>query len=234
MKVLKNISLFIIYPVTFIMIGFLVGITGMRYFYPGSFISTEEEMLPQSETYDMTGAESVEYTEENVDISEEENEAEPEEDKEAAAMPQRLNAGTSYVLEETDLRTDTVVETTWKLPSMYIGMDREQFVEAMEIYEASPPLDQLQRGFVSLEVLSFSPQKVVVQMNYEYAEPVKSYYLKVENNYVSVYLDDMITLYMDTDICLKDLPEELQQEIIGMMYVPDEESLFGFLENYSS
>ena len=58
--------------------------------------------------------------------------------------------------------------------------------------------------------------------------------MTVEDNYVVVYLEDKQTVYMDTDILLKDLPEELQFEIIQMMYIPDEETLFNFLENYSS
>lgn len=234
MKVLKNISLFVIYPVTLVLIGFLCGITGMRYFYPGSFDRAEERSFSQVDTYTPTDTGSAVAAEEDESVHITGSHEEPEEDREVSVMPQRLNASTSYVLEETDLRNDSVVETVWKLPAKYIGMDREQFVEAMELYEASPPLSEKQRGFVSLQVLTFSPQKVVVQMNYEYEQPVSSYYLKVENNYVTVYHDDMITLYMDTDICLKDLPEELQQEIIQTMFVPDEESLFDFLENYSS
>ena len=53
----------------------------------------------------------------------------------------------------------------WKLPDKYVGMNREQFLEAMELYEAFPPLSEMERGFVSLEVLSFSRKRVVVQMN---------------------------------------------------------------------
>ena len=56
----------------------------------------------------------------------------------------------------------------------------------------------------------------------------------VVDNYVVVYLEDRETVYMDTDILLTELPEELQQEIIQVMFIPDEESLYNFLENYSS
>lgn len=157
-----------------------------------------------------------------------------EDSVQTSIIREKLNADTSYVLEETDMRNDTVVETVWKLPAKYIGMNREEFIEAMEIYEASPPLEELERGFVSLEVLSFSPQKVVVQMNYEYMQPGESFYLMVVDNYVVVYLEDRETVYMDTDILLTELPEELQQEIIQVMFIPDEESLYNFLENYSS
>lgn len=145
-----------------------------------------------------------------------------------------LNADTAYVLEETDLRDQSVVETRWSLPVKYIGMDRQGFLEAMEVYEAAPPLQELERGFVGLEVLSFSEEEVVVQMNYDYVEPSQSFYLMVRNNFIVVCLEDQKTIYMETGILLKDLPEQLQQDIIQIMLIPDEESLYDFLENYSS
>ena len=106
--------------------------------------------------------------------------------------------------------------------------------EAMEEYEAFPPLSEMERGFVSLEVLSFSRDRVVVQMNYRFLAPTSSFYLAVYDNEVVVYLEDKETIYIETEILLEQLPEELQQEIIDMMWMPDEEALYDFLETYSS
>lgn len=150
------------------------------------------------------------------------------------AQGARLNANTAYVLEETDIRNSSVVETTWKLPSMYIGMNREQFLKAMDTYEAFPPLSEQERGFVGLEVLSFSADKVVVRMDYAYIQPSDSFYIVVQDGLLVVYLDDRRTVYMDTNIQLTELPEAVQQEVIDWLYIPDEESLYDFLENYSS
>ncbi len=181
--------------------------------------------------YDVWNPESAQKPE---DVSGEAGPEAEENSQEVAFLGEKLSADTAYVLEETDLRSKSVVETTWKLPARYIGMDREQFLSAMDSYEASPPLSELERGFVSLEVLSFSRDKVVVRMNYEYVQPTASFYLVVENDYVVVYLDDRQTVYMYTDILLTDLPDSIQQDIIHWMYIPDEESLYDFLENYSS
>ncbi len=238
MKGLKYIAVLFIYPVALMVLGFVCGLTCAKVFYPGSFQMVEEKSERSDDWQVITG------TPDRVEelASKEEQTSEPEvnlgpqdtEAQEVATLLPRLTANTSYVLEETDMRNETVVETTWKLPAKYIGMNREQFLEEMEMYEASPPLQELARGFVSLEVLSFSPQKVVVQMNYDLGQPEECFYLMVEDNYVMVYLEDKITLYMDTDISLKDLPEDIQQEIIHVKYVPDEESLYDFLENYTS
>lgn len=60
------------------------------------------------------------------------------------------------------------------------------------------------------------------------------YYLKGKNGYVVVYLSDKKTAYEYTDILLSNLPENLQKEINNGKYIEDTESLYGFLENYSS
>lgn len=249
MKALKYFGMLFVYPVLLLGTGFLGGAAFVSYFYPGGFqMQIKQESIPNTENQTIESSENSNMLEENdisgwqrvsgevtqdtwQDTSDEEVTGGS---AEVLFQEEVLNADTSYVLEETDLRSDSVVETTWKLPAKYIGMNREEFLEAMEIYEASPPLEELERGFVSLEVLSFSTGKVVVQMNYEYVQPGNSFYVTVEDNYVVVYLEDKQTVYMDTDILLKDLPEELQFEIIQMMYIPDEETLFNFLENYSS
>ena len=116
----------------------------------------------------------------------------------------------------------------------YVGMNREQFLQAMEVYEAFPPLSELERGFVGLEVLSFSRERVVVRMDYKFVQPSSSFYLAVYDNKVVVYLEDMQTVYIETDIRLDSLPATLQQNIIDMMWIRDEEELYSFLENYSS
>lgn len=97
-----------------------------------------------------------------------------------------------------------------------------------------PPLSEQERGFVGLEVLTFSRERVVVQMNYKFVQPSESFYLAVYDNEVVVYLEDMETIYIETHIPLDTLPEDLQQDIMGMMWMKDEETLYSFLENYSS
>ena len=150
------------------------------------------------------------------------------------SIPDTINAETEYILREKDLLNGSQVETSEDIPDMYIGMNREHFVTAMENYEAAPPLSEKERGFVSLEVLSFAPSRVVVQMNYRYVQPSKSFYVVAINDLIVVYKEDRETVYQYTNIRLSQLPERLQQEIIGVMYIADEESLYDFLENYTS
>lgn len=150
------------------------------------------------------------------------------------SIPETLNADTEYILREKDLLNGSEVETSEEIPDMFIGMNREQFLTAMENYAAAPPLSEKERGFVSLDVLSFAPSRVVVQMNYRYVQPSKSFYVMAINDLIVVYKEDRETVYQYTNIRLSQLPERLQQEIIGVMYIADEESLYDFLENYTS
>ncbi len=150
------------------------------------------------------------------------------------SIPDTLHADTEYILREKDLLSGSEVETSEDIPDMYIGMNREQFLAAMENYAAAPPLSEKERGFVSLDVLSFAPSRVVVQMNYRYVQPSKSFYVMAINDLIVVYKEDRQTVYQYTNIRLSQLPERLQQEIIEVMYIADEESLYDFLENYTS
>lgn len=228
MKFLKRTFLYVICPVFLFGAGFLAGTFSMDFFYPGASAEKKEAAGEEREVVYPPG-----------EIKEAEEPAEAEGDggkpiQEVSFGEQTLSVDTSYVLEETDIVNDTVVETTWRLPDEYVGMNREQFLAAMESYAAFPPLAEMERGFVGLEVLSFSREKVVVQMNYQYLQPSESFYLAVRDNEVVVYLEDMETIFINTGIQLKTLPQDVQTDIIQMLWVEDEESLYNFLETYSS
>lgn len=241
MKFVKRISLFFLYPVVMLGLGFYGGVVSSHFFYPG-------EQAPESRDAQETPApepvmgEPLDAPESGLDYDLAQtakddmtpSAAQEEASVEAAAILETLSVDTEYVLEETNILDQSVVETTWRLPPQYVGMNRNQFLEAMELYEAHPPLSEMERGFINLEVLAFSRKRVVVQMNYRYVQPSASFYLAVFDNEVVVYLEDKRTVYINTEIPLPSLPEDLQQEIIQMMWVPDEESLYNFLENYSS
>ncbi len=248
MKYVKCISLFIVYPLLVLGIGFYTGVKYSHFFYPDDGVKEKEGISMESSFEgNLQDGQASAQSGDSGTAQAETGQAEGKE--ELPALPERLNGDgaeevmvsaetlcvdTKYVLEETDILYHTVVETTWRLPDKYVGMDREQFLQAMEVYEAFPPLSELERGFVGLEVLSFSRERVVVRMDYKFVQPSSSFYLAVYDNEVVVYLEDMKTVYIETDIQLDSLPAHLQQNIIDMMWIRDEEELYSFLENYSS
>lgn len=227
MKTVKGIGLFFIYPFLMLGIGFFTGVKAAPLFNPDE---TGTEIMEQEpvEGQDIPKPMSLPEDFNDYDVVSEEA------SREAAAAGATLCVDTKYVLEEADILNHTVTETSARLPDKYIGMDREQFLQAMETYEISPPLSEQERGFVDLEVVSFSRERVVVRKNYRFLQPSSSFYLAVYDNEVIVYLEDRETVYIETHIRLDSLPEQLQEQIIEMMWIEDEEKLYSFLENYSS
>ena len=235
-KFVKGIGLFFIYPLVLFGLGFYAGVCTTHFFYPGeqkkgfyyepgNTIVPSAEESEEPEEFFPVGDDCIDYetaSEEFKDL------------RETSNISETLCVETEYVLEECDIDGDTTVETIWKLPDKYVGMNREHFIEAMELYEAFPPLSEMERGFVSLEVLSFSRKRVVVQMNYRYVQPSNGFFLAVYNNKIIVYLEDKETIFIETDIVLEQLPENIQQDIINMMWLDSEEDLYNFLETYSS
>ena len=204
MRFVKSISLFFVLITISIGVGFFVG----KYFGTSNTDINGEELIKEEKVINFRAA--------------------------STGGEQLIDADTHFYVEEVDLRRDSIVETEWELPDKYIGMNRNSFIEAMEEYELSPPLSELERGFVSLEVKSFSEEQVVVQMNYSYIMPSTSFYIMAEKNMIVVYCDDKKTLYMKTNIMLDRLPDILQYKIINGMFVEDEKTLYYFLESYSS
>ena len=210
MKFVKRISLFFIIPVGMYAFGFYSHMKLQEEFYPGRFRVEEVK-------------------EKSAEIKEQ-----PQVIPTALKEAQVICADTQYIIEEVDLKKDTAVETKWKVPDKYIGMDRQQFVREMELYQQSPSLKDQELGIVSVEVVSFSRERVIIRKNYIFKELCTSFYLVNEKNYVVVYADDLATVYMNTNISLDILPDELKQEIIQNKYIATEEELYNFLESYSS
>ena len=219
MKLVKRISYFFVVPVFFLGLGIYLGVWGIHFFYPGLW-------------YDMNDTAKPPYVADETVKDEEDNS--PPASVAVASSGETLCADTEYVLKETDILRNTSVETSWQIPHKYIGMTRERFLETMNLYAEHPPLSELERGFVGLEVLSFSREKVVVRMDYRYLQPSDGFYLAVRDNEVVVYLEDRSTIYINTGIALDSLPEKIQMQIMDMLSIPDEETLYDFLETYSS
>ncbi len=247
MKFVKGISFFVIYPLAFMGAGFIAGVESTHFFYPGQEIAAREETVEevdweafvQAEIVKMQqqapGTELAHAQQDAVEDAAEQGYAEEHEIvAEVASAGETLSVDTEYVLEETDIVNHTVVEITERLPMKYVGLDRTQFLEAMESYEENPPLSEKERGFIGLEVLSFSRERVVVQMNYEYQQPGEGFYLAIKDNEVVVYKEDLETIYINTGILVEQLPYDVQEQLIQMIWVAEEQELYNFLENYSS
>ncbi len=238
MRVKKANKMILIYTVVVLVLGIFVGMESARFFYTPKEFRNESKADNGCDLVDLQKDEIAQdgffEVGQNPPHNAVENLASGENVTTVSVKPQTLYSGTEYVLEETDLVDQTIVERVEKLPDKYVGMNREQFLVAMESYAAFPPLSERARGFVNCEVVSFSRERVVVRMNYQYVQPSNGFYLGVYDHKIVVYLDDAKTIYIQTDIDLDALPIAQQGEVMHMQWIENERALYNFLENYSS
>lgn len=141
---------------------------------------------------------------------------------------------TKYVLEHYNSKEFTLNEETLPTPADFIGLSRDELIDYLQEYEEAPSLEDKQLGFESFELVSFSGDQIVLRKTYyPYSDNYK-YFLIEEGGFVTVYYIDKSTVYEYTNISLKSLPSELQEDIKVGKYISDLNELYNFLENYSS
>jgi hypothetical protein len=211
MKLVRRISLFLIMPMLLLAVGGYTALKAEQFFYPNRYGESEHYSVINDET-DTETPQVIETAAEEIPV---------------------ITADTVYLVEEVDLTKGIVNEVEENIPVKYIGLDRDAMLEELASYDANPPLTELEQGFESIELSAFSKDRVVVCKYYREEED-KGFYLMVADHFIVVYEEDMMNLYMNTDILLESLDETLQKEIIQGKYIENEDELYHFLESYSS
>lgn len=121
------------------------------------------------------------------------------------------------------------------LPFSFSGLTREELMEEIERYELSPSFKDKKKGFLSIELLTFHPEKITVKKVYAQEEEKIIYYLKAVNHELLIYRsDNMDEVFMPTDLTLDMLPWDVQQQIIATKCFNDIGEVYAFLESYTS
>lgn len=214
MKLLRRISLFMMLSGIMLGIGGYTALKAEQFFYPN------RHQVKESKEQDRQSMPEIN------DIQEQVIEA-------AVAEVPVVTADTAYLIEEVDLTSGIVNEREENVPVKYIGLDRDGLLQELESYDRNPPLTELEQGFETIELTAFSKDRVVICKYYKQEENT-GYYLMVTDHFIIVCLEDKQTLYMNTDILLASLSDELQAEIMQGKYIETEEELYNFLESYSS
>ncbi len=217
MKKKKSISLFFSYILASLCIGLAIGLIVMNQYHKNI---RNDLTVQETEFAKMKKQESIIIHEENTIP--------------VTAKEDIITADTAYLILEKDMNTGEIQTKRSDMPAKYIGLNREQVLEQLNDYQANPPLTELERGFVGLDLISFSPIQLEVQMNYRYIEPVGIFYIMAYDNKVVVMLEDKKTVFLSTEITMKELPSEVQQDVMRGLFIPNEECLYDFLETYTS
>lgn len=141
---------------------------------------------------------------------------------------------TKLIAETYDEKEHTTSKEVVSIPASFLGLTRTQMIEKLDDYMEDMPLDELNQGLVSYELMYFSPEYVMTRKTYHLPEDFHKYYIRLNRGTITVYYSDRETVYEYTDIRLDDLPENVQAEVVSGLEVKDEKELYDFLETYSS
>ncbi|MCI9345620.1 MAG: hypothetical protein HFI56_05095, partial [Lachnospiraceae bacterium] len=154
MKLVKRISLFMTLSVIMLGLGGWGALKAEEFFYPHRYrhgmerADTEEAadgfLESISQFADVISPSTPSSQEEQADKAVKEQiidtETEDQIIEAAAAQEPVVSADTRYLLEMVDLSKGTVTESEETIPVMYIGLNREELLEALSAYEDNPPL----------------------------------------------------------------------------------------------
>lgn len=133
----------------------------------------------------------------------------------AVSVPDRLRADTKLVVKNTDQVSRRQTEEIKSLPLRLIGCSRKEVEDEIRHYQDAPPLTELQQGLLRMELVSFSPQQIVVSKTYRKLQQAETFFLQIEENRVIVYEEDSRVLYLQTAIDARTLPSGVRRQILN-------------------
>lgn len=146
----------------------------------------------------------------------------------------RVTDSMKYVVESYDETTGVVTSGEETVPAELAGKTREEVEEYIGDYNRMLSEDNSVEKPDSLELISFSKDKIVVRETYSGEEEEKGFFLKLENEEVVIFHNDKVTPYEYTGIRGEVLPENEREMLLAGYFVKDEKELYSVLENLSS
>ena len=205
MKILKSIGLYFVYPFITFLLGIFTHIAYLDYFYPNKYNFSQEAYLLEETDY-----------------------------RAASLYSKITTCDTKYIITEYNVKDNTEVVDETKIPDKYLGMDRKTLEDALMDYQNNPTLEDIEKGFLNIQLESFSSDEVKISKTYNPIEKTSGYYLMVLDGKIVVMEEDKETIYLTTDIYAEALSDSLKQELILGKFINDIEDLYGFLESYTS
>lgn len=170
----------------------------------------------------------------NIVLSEEEKQLIENKDEQVLSSMDKTDATTQMILEIYNEVTCITKKNVSAIPATYIGLGRSELLDKMAEYMENLPLNEIEQGLISYDLMYFSNEYIMLRKTYHPDEDFQKYYIKFSNGIVTVFYSDQKTVYEYTEIELDELPVKLRSEIISGKTIKDEKALFDFLENYSS
>lgn len=197
--------------------------------------SAMDHFQEMQEDYESRLGEQVQvYVSKEMETQKEELEQWAEESIAANSTENKLSENTIYQIQSYDNVTDTTTTDYEELPDDMVGYTREDVEAFCQEYVNNMPVEDFLNGLQSMNVSSFSSDRLVVRKLYDISKVKFRYYLIASQGEVVVYYGDMKTIYEKTGISTDSLSKADRKALKNGIEVKDEEELFGILENYSS
>ncbi len=146
----------------------------------------------------------------------------------------RVNSSMKYVVENYDGTTGVVTKEEGTVPAKIAGKTREELESYITEYNQKLQEAAIPEAPDSVELISFSKDKVVIRENYLGAEEETGFFIKLQDQEVVIFHNDQVTPYEYTGIREEVLPESELEKLKEGFFVADEKELYSVLENLSS
>lgn len=212
--------------------GLITVFTVANYFCYESALNRFQEM---QEDYEVRLGEQVDvYVSQKMDAKMAELEQQNQESMAVDAINDELGEHTIYQIQNYDSVTDTTTTNYETLPQEMQGYTREDVEIFCQDYMNKMPAEDFLNGLQSMDVISFSADRLVIRKYYDISKVKFRYYIIAVDGEVVVYYGDLKTVYEETGISTKELSKEDKKALKKGIEVRDEQELFGILENFSS
>lgn len=212
--------------------GLITVFTVANYFCYESALNRFQEM---QEDYEVRLGEQVDvYVSQKMDAKMAELEQQNQESMAVDAINDELGEHTIYQIQNYDSVTDTTTTNYETLPQEMLGYTREDVEIFCQDYMNKMPAEDFLNGLQSMDVISFSADRLVIRKYYDISKVKFRYYIIAVDGEVVVYYGDLKTVYEETGISTKELSKEDKKALKKGIEVRDEQELFGILENFSS
>lgn len=153
---------------------------------------------------------------------------------EAAADDAIITSDTVCVYEIIYLDSDSSMCYEAKPTAEIAGLNRIQLRNKLKKYIDNMPVTEYEEGLISYELLSFSPERVVMQKVYDQNKVRYKYYVTVKNKEVVVYYSDRKTVFEYTGISCESLEDDIEIALEIGIPINDIESLYDYLSGITS
>lgn len=141
---------------------------------------------------------------------------------------------TKYTLQIYDMKTNQTETQELNPPAYLVGLTRQGVEDYLDSYMNDLPLSEYNKGLISAELIYFSKDEIIIKKSYNEDFVPYRFYVVIKNGYVIVYNSDLKSVYKNTYIEAKNLPEEDRIALIQGIYVNSLDELYALLESYSS